>query len=116
MIAPFGRRIKSVHQKGFTKKGTDVIEAEATYQKNKYRWQRFRKANCCTVELQPASQYVRDHPGEGHRWLRLGGGAEHPRAGVVRRFAAHLRELRLARGMTQFELAVRASITTSSVG
>lgn len=37
-------------------------------------------------------------------------------AGVVERFAARLRELRLARGMTQAELAQRASVTPNYVG
>jgi transcriptional regulator with XRE-family HTH domain len=37
-------------------------------------------------------------------------------AGVVPRFAARLRELRLARGMTQLELAGRASVTPNYVG
>lgn len=37
-------------------------------------------------------------------------------AGVVERFAARLRELRLARGMTQADLAERASVTPNYVG
>jgi transcriptional regulator with XRE-family HTH domain len=36
--------------------------------------------------------------------------------GVVQRFSARLRELRLARGMTQVELAGRASVTPNYVG
>ncbi len=36
--------------------------------------------------------------------------------GVVPRFAARLRELRLARGMTQLDLAGRASVTPNYVG
>jgi transcriptional regulator with XRE-family HTH domain len=37
-------------------------------------------------------------------------------AGVVPRFAARLRELRLGRGMTQVDLAGRASVTPNYVG
>ncbi|QDU23308.1 helix-turn-helix domain-containing protein [Urbifossiella limnaea] len=37
-------------------------------------------------------------------------------AGVVERFAARLRELRLARGMTQADLAQQASVTPNYVG